>query len=176
MSGPDSNFLMNSPFNIPSHPSNMTSVAHLLPRAVRRRSAFTLIELVLVLTILAVLMGAAIFSLNRGGFFEGAADQRIKSDLESTVSTALENYFIGAGRYPTTEQGLQALVEKPASAPIPERWHAVMDEIPTDPWKQPYKYRYPAIKSKKSYDLWSVGKDGVDGNEDDIGNWKSEAK
>jgi general secretion pathway protein G len=154
----------------------MTSVAHLLPPAVRRRSAFTLIELVLVLTILAVLMGAAIFSLNRGGFFEGAADQRIKSDLDSTISTGLEAYFIGAGRYPTTEQGLQALVEKPATPPLPDRWHAVLDEIPTDPWKQPYKYRYPATKSKKPYDLWSVGKDGADNSPDDIGNWKAEAK
>jgi general secretion pathway protein G len=168
--------LLNDSFNIPSKQRNNPMVVHPLPKSRRTRSAFTLIELVLVLTILAVLMGAAIFSLNRGGFFEGAADQRINSDLNSTISVALESYFVAAGRYPSTEQGLEALVEKPTKAPIPERWHASMDELPTDPWKQPYKYRFPATKSKKPYDLWSIGKDGVDGNEDDVGNWKVEAK
>jgi len=77
---------------------------------------------------------------------------------------------------PTTEQGLKALVEKPTTEPLPEKWTALMEEVPKDPWGQEYKYRYPAQKSKKPFDVWSVGKDGVDGNEDDIGNWKAGAK
>ncbi len=141
------------------------------PRYRRPRHGFTLIELVLVLTILALLMGAAITMLNRGGIVEGAQEDRIKGDVQ-TLSTALDAYSYGAGRYPTTEQGLEALMDKPTAAPVPDRWHRYLNEVPTDPWKQPYKYRYPAQKSKDPYDVWSVGKDGVDGNEDDIGNWK----
>lgn len=142
-------------------------------RAARRLRGFTLIELVLVLTIIAVLMGAAIFTMNKGGFFEGAADTRIKSDIDTAISMGLENYFINAGRYPTTEQGLEALVEKPTKPPIPDRWHPSLDEVPLDPWKQPYKYAFPSkhAGSKKAYDIWSVGKDGQDGTADDIGNW-----
>ena len=148
-----------------------------LPRhASRLTRGITLIELVLVLTILALLMGAAITMLNRGGIVAGAQEDRIKGDLQ-TVSTALDAYSYGAGRYPTTEQGLEALTEKPTAAPVPDRWNRYMNEVPTDPWKQPYKYRYPNQKSKDPYDVWSVGKDGVDGNEDDVGNWKkTEAK
>lgn len=144
----------------------------------RRRSArgFTLIELVLVLTLLALIMGAAITVLNRGGLVEGAQEDRVKGDIQ-TISTALDAYSYGAGRYPTTEQGILALTEKPTAAPVPDRWHRYMNEIPSDPWKQPYKYRYPAQKSKDPYDVYSVGKDGQENTADDIGNWKAaEAK
>jgi general secretion pathway protein G len=143
----------------------------------KSRRGFTLIELVLVLTIIAVLMGAAIFTMNKGGFFQGAADTRINSDINTAISLGLENYFIAAGRYPTTEQGLDALVEKPTKPPIPDRWNPSLDEIPLDPWKQPYKYKFPARPgSKKAYDIWSIGKDGQDGTEDDIGNWPAATK
>lgn len=149
----------------------MTLTPRRRPSLHRSGKAFTLIELVLVLTILAILMGSAIYMLNRGGIVEGAQEDRIKGDIQ-TLSTALDAYSYGAGRHPTTEQGLSALVDKPSAAPVPDRWHRYLNEVPSDPWKQPYKYRYPATKSKDPYDLWSVGKDGVDGNEDDIGNWK----
>jgi general secretion pathway protein G len=145
----------------------------LLSQHRRRPSGFTLVELVLVLTILAVLMGAAIYQLNKSGFFEQAVDQTIESDFK-TMGTALEAYRGAAGRFPTTEQGLEALIEKPTKDPIPDRWYKYFEEgeVPKDPWKQPYKYRYPATKSKKSYDIYSIGKDGQDGTEDDVGNWK----
>lgn len=139
----------------------------------RHPQGFTLVELVLVLTILAVLMGAAIYQLNKSGFFEQAVDQTIKSDIDNTISIALESYRNAAGRFPTTEQGLEALVDKPTKDPIPDRWYAYLKEVPKDPWKQPYKYRYPATKSKDGYDVYSVGKDGQDGTEDDVGNWKA---
>ena len=89
-----------------THPSSLLS------------RGFTLIELVLVLTILALLMGAAITMLNRGGLVAGAQEDRIKGDLQ-TLSTALDAYSYGAGRHPSTEQGLEALVEKPTAAPVP---------------------------------------------------------
>ncbi len=137
-----------------------------------RKRGFTLIELVLVLTILAILMGAAITMLNRGGIIEGAQEDRIKGDIQ-TISTALDAYFYAAGRHPSTDQGLDALITKPVKAPVPDRWHPSLTELPTDPWKQPYHYRYPATKSKQPYDIWSVGKDAQDGTADDIGNWKA---
>lgn len=80
-------------------------------------------------------------------------------------------------RPPTTEQGIKALVERPSSEPVPERWTQLLEEVPKDPWGQEYKYRYPATKSKKPYDIYSAGKDGQEGTDDDIGNWKkSESK
>jgi general secretion pathway protein G len=136
------------------------------------RSGFTLIELVLVLTLIMILMGAGIYMVNRGGVVDSAQDTRIQSDIQA-IASPLQLYEARNGRLPTTEQGLMALVEKPSKQPIPERWIALMDEVPSDPWKQPYKYRYPAQKSKKPYDIYSVGKDGADGTADDIGNWKA---
>lgn len=127
--------------------------------------------LAVIIFMFAILGGAALKTLNRGKIFEEAAELRIKSDIHSTISIALESYFVAAGRYPTTEQGLAALVEKPTIDPVPERWHAAMDEIPTDAWKRPYKYRCPAERSGHPFDLWSVGKDGIDGTADDMGNW-----
>jgi general secretion pathway protein G len=142
----------------------------------RLRRGFTLIELVLVLTIIAVLMGAAIYTMNKGGFFGTTANTRIQSDIGTAISMGLENYFINAGRYPTTEQGLEALVEKPTKPPVPDRWTAALDEVPLDPWKNPYKYKFPARPgSKKAYDIWSMGPNGIDeqgaAGSDDVGNW-----
>lgn len=138
----------------------------------RRNSThgFTLIEIVLVLTLITILMGAAIYTLNRGGIIEGAQEDRIKSDIQ-TISTAMDAYSYSAGRYPTSEQGIAALIDKPTAAPVPDRWHRTLNELPTDPWKQPYNYRYPATKSKNPYDIYSIGKDGKADTEDDIGNW-----
>lgn len=152
---------------------SLDSRSQLLSRQFRRARAlgFTLVELVLVLTILAVLMGAAIYQLNKGGFFDMAVDQRVQSDIK-TIAMSLDAYRINAGRYPTTEQGLEKLTEKPNKDREP-----FLKEIPEDPWKQPYKYRYPATKSKDGYDVYSIGKDGQDNTEDDLGNWKpAEAK
>lgn len=136
------------------------------------RRGFTLIEIVIVLTILAILGGSAIYLLK--GLPEGAKETRVDGDL-AAISMALMSYEQRALRMPTTEQGLKALVERPATEPVPERWSAVMEDVPKDPWGQEYKYRYPAQKSKKSFDLWTMGKDGQDGTDDDIGNWKKTA-
>jgi general secretion pathway protein G len=99
---------------------------------------------------------------------------RVDSDL-AAIGIALQSYESRALRRPTTEQGLIALVEKPTTEPIPERWRSFMEEVPKDPWGQPYKYREPAVSSKKPYDVYSVGADGQDGTQDDIGNWKAVA-
>lgn len=139
----------------------------------KHRGGFTLIEIVIVLTILAILGGSAIYLLK--GLPESAKETRVEGDLKA-IGLALMSYEQRAMRMPTTEQGLNALVEKPTLEPLPERWSAVMEELPKDPWLQEYKYVYPAVKSKKPYDLWSLGKDGKDNTGDEIGNWKPAAE
>lgn len=144
------------------------------PRFTRRAplAAFTLIEIVIVLTIISILAAGSIYMLK--GNVDVAKETRVDSDLQN-IMTQLQLYEARNMRAPTTEQGLKALVEKPTTEPLPEKWTALMEEVPKDPWGQEYKYRYPAQKSKKPYDVYSVGRDGVDGNEDDIGNWKATA-
>lgn len=122
-----------------------------------------------------VVPAASLFFLNtsllqKREFIEKAAKQTIKGD-EMTISVALDAYRAAAGSYPTTEQGLEALLQKPTTPPIPSRWFSFLSELPKDPWKQSYHYRFPATKSQKGYDLYSAGRDGVDGTADDIGNW-----
>ena len=135
----------------------------------RPASAFTLIEIVITLTIIAILASGSIYLLK--GQIDSAKDTRVDSDLQA-IGLALQSYESRALRMPTTEQGLMALVEKPTLEPIPENYRAFMEELPKDPWGQPYKYRFPAQKSKKPYDLWTAGPDGADGTDDDLGNWK----
>ena len=137
----------------------------------RKQAAFTLIELVLVLSIIAILVAAV--ALNSSGFLGAAQDTTVAGDLQK-INTALIAYQASSGRPPTTEQGLEALVTKPSKPPVPDNWYPYMDELPKDPWKQAYHYRTPGTKSKKQYDIWSIGADGVDGTPDDIGNWKKE--
>jgi general secretion pathway protein G len=108
--------------------------------------------------------------LNEKSFHEQAALQTVQSDV-MTIGVALDAYRAAAGDYPTMEQGLAALTERPTKPPIPDRWYVYLQELPRDPWKQPFRYRTPATKSKKGYDVYSVGSDGVDGTADDIGNW-----
>lgn len=139
----------------------------------RPRHAFTLIEIVIVLTIISILAAGSIYMLK--GNVDVAKETRVDGDLQN-IMTQLQLYEARNMRPPTSDQGLKALVEKPTTEPLPEKWTALMEEVPKDPWGQEYKYRFPAQKSKKPYDVWSVGKDGVDGNEDDIGNWKATAK
>lgn len=136
------------------------------------RNAFTLIEIVIVLTIIAIL-GSGVMYMTKS-WIDTSKDTRVQSDLDK-ISTGLVGYESKALRLPTTEQGIKALVEKPTTEPLPERWINFLVEMPKDPWGQDYKYRLPAVKSKRGYDVWSIGPDGVDGNEDDIGNWKATA-
>ncbi|MDZ4406294.1 type II secretion system major pseudopilin GspG [Prosthecobacter sp.] len=136
------------------------------------RAGFTLIEIVITLTIIAILASGSIYLLK--GQIDSAKDTRVDSDIQA-IGLALQSYESRALRMPTTEQGLKALVEKPTMEPIPENYRAFMEEMPKDPWGAEYKYRFPAQKSKKPYDVWTMGADGQDGTEDDMGNWKKTA-
>ena len=136
----------------------------------RRPAGFTLIELLLVLVILAVLAGIVIPK------FTGRADDARKSAAKTQIDsfkTALETFETDNGRYPTdADGGLNALVTAPAGM---QNWHKSFDSIPKDPWGNPYVYKQPGSKNPGSYDVYSLGKDGTEGN-DDIGNWDDSSK
>ncbi|MDF1657734.1 MAG: type II secretion system major pseudopilin GspG [Verrucomicrobiales bacterium] len=135
----------------------------------RRPSGFTLVELVIVITIISVLAGSGIYLVI--GFVDDAKYGRVDSDLKAldlaVKAYERNNYF----KPPTQEQGLMALVERPTGEPQPERWRAYLEEPMLDPWGNEYQYRFPGQKSDKKYDLFSLGDDGVE-SDDDVGNWK----
>ncbi len=108
-----------------------------------------------------------------GGLFKfGKAkpQKQLKTDFQ-IFRAALNVYRINAGTYPTTEQGLGALVKKPTVGRIPKRWEQTLKKPQLDPWGREYHYRFPPTHNKGEPDIWSAGKDGVDGTEDDVGNW-----
>ena len=129
---------------------------------------FTLVELVIVLTIIGILAGSGIYMMT--GFIDDAKYEKVNMDLKNLNVALMQYERINYFKPPTQEQGLKALVEKPTSDPQPQRWRAYLTEAILDPWGQEYQYRYPATKSKKKYDLYSLGEDGVE-SEDDQGNW-----
>lgn len=133
-----------------------------------RTAAFTLVEIVLVITIIAVLGAAAIYKIK--GTVDVAKETRVESDIKNVV-TQLKTYEARNLQAPSTEQGLKALVEMPTVEPLPTKWTQLLEEIPKDPWNHPLQYTYPAKRSTADYDVFSLGKDGVE-SPDDIGNWK----
>jgi general secretion pathway protein G len=133
-----------------------------------RAAAFTLVEIVLVITIIAVLGAAAIYKIK--GTVDVAKETRLESDIKN-VMTQLKLYEARNLQPPTTEQGLKALVELPSVEPVPGKWTQLMEDVPKDPWNQELRYIYPAKRSKSDYDVFSLGRDGVESG-DDIGNWK----
>ena len=130
-----------------------------------RRSGFTLLEMVIVLGIIAVLLGGSIALI--GKVKDGAKLQRVDADFNA-VSAALMTYKLNAGSYPTTQQGLQALVTKPSSTPQPRRWTSLSKAIPTDPWGKAYGYKFPGKNDATEFELISSGPDGIDSTPDDI--------
>jgi len=133
----------------------------------QRRQAFTLVEMLLVLTILAIL-AAIVYPkvMNRG------QDARIKAAVTqiSAFGTALDMFEVDNGHYP---KSLNDLVVQPRDA---QSWHQYLDKIPDDPWGHPYVYTFPGKHRANSYDLMSVGPDGRAGGDDDIVNWQTNAK
>lgn len=129
-------------------------------------AAFTLMEIMLVVTIIALLAGLAIFKM--GGVVGVGETAAARADLQS-FRTALVAYRATAGTYPSTAQGLQALVRRPDGEPKPQMWRKVFDgDIKQDPWRHDFVYKCPGDKNTTSYDLYSVGEDGKAGTEDDI--------
>lgn len=129
-------------------------------------AAFTLMEIMLVVTIIALLAGLAIFKM--GGVVGVGETAAARADLQS-FRTALIAYRATAGTFPSTAQGLQSLVRRPEGEPKPLMWRKVFDgDIKQDPWRHDFVYKCPGDKNTTSYDLYSVGEDGRPGTEDDI--------
>ena len=121
---------------------------------VRMAGGFSLLEMVIVLGIIALILGAAIsFS---GGITGAARDQAAEAKMRE-FSAKLETYRMVAGMYPSQVQGLQALVEKPTSAPEPRRWKQQFKSLPKDPWGQEYLYFYPGKRDSTTYEILSKG-------------------
>jgi general secretion pathway protein G len=131
----------------------------------RLRPGFTLLEIVIVLGIIAVILGGSIAVV--GKLTEGAKVQRVTSDF-NTISSAISTYKLNAGSAPTSAQGLQALITKPSSTPVPKRWTQLATEIPDDPWQKPYQYRNPGKKDSSEFEIYTLGKDGLENTDDDM--------
>ena len=132
----------------------------------KKQEAFTLLEIMLVVTIIAILMGAAIYKL--AGNVEIAKHTAVSADVQA-LGTQLKLYESMNGFFPTTEQGLQALVTPPESDPKPARWYQLFKEVPKDPWHNNYIYRSPGVKNPGGYDLFSAGPDRIADTADDDG-------
>lgn len=129
------------------------------------RNAFTLIELLLVLVILAVL--AAIVVPKFTNRSQQARETAAKSSI-SAIKTSLDAFEVDNGRYPTTDEGMGALLAPPNGS---SDWKGpYMEKLPKDPWQREFVYKYPGTHNPSGYDIFSLGADGNE-SPDDIGNW-----
>jgi general secretion pathway protein G len=141
-----------------------------LPQRRAGQAGFTLIELMVVLVIIGVL--AALIVPNVLDRADDARATAAKTDVNNLMQ-ALKLYKLDNQRYPTGEQGLQALVAKPAAAPAPADWKPYVEKLPNDPWGRPYQYLNPGVKGE--IDVMSLGADGQPGGEGknaDVGSWQ----
>lgn len=132
--------------------------------------AFTMLEIMVVLAILGMLVG--VLAVNVARNLESGAEDTARIFVSATLKAPLTAYRIDMGDYPSTAEGLAALVSRPTGQA--GRWRGPYLEsaqLPVDPWQQPYVYRYPGTHNPASYDLFSKGQDKVADSEDDVGNW-----
>jgi general secretion pathway protein G len=135
---------------------------------------FTFVEIMLVVIIIGILAGIAVPRLVKR--LDEAKKSTAKTEVNGSLAQVLDLYELDAGTFPTTDQGLKALIEKPTSSPEPQAWkgpYLKKKKIPKDPWGKEYIYTCPGEHSN-DYDLSSAGPDGVAGNADDITNWETE--
>ena len=127
-------------------------------------NGFTLVELMLVVTILGIL--AALVIPRIAGRSEQARVTAAHADIFGGIKTALDAFEVDNGFYP---KSLQDLLQQPSNA---KNWHGpYLENMPQDPWVNPYVYTYPGRRNPSGYDLYSTGPDGKAGTDDDIGNW-----
>ncbi|MFH0827388.1 MAG: type II secretion system major pseudopilin GspG [Candidatus Omnitrophota bacterium] len=132
----------------------------------QERKGFTLIELMLVVIIIGALVAMVMPRLT--GRSEQARVSAATADVRANMATALKLYELDSGDFPTTQEGLDALLSNPGSA---KNWNGpYLERKPLDPWGREYKYKCPGDHRRSDYDLYSLGKDGVE-SDDDVTNW-----
>jgi len=140
-------------------------VKHTVVTHKKLRRGFTLVEMLLVVTIIGIL--AALVIPKIVGRSEQARVTAAQADINGGLKSALGQYEVDNGNFP---KGLQDLLNQPSNA---KNWHGpYLDKMPLDPWGNQYVYYYPGKHSANSYDLLSVGPDGKEGTEDDVVSWK----
>jgi general secretion pathway protein G len=137
-----------------------------------RVRGFTLLEILVVLAILGLLLGLVVTNTDK--IFGQSQEVVARVFVRDTLKTTLVRYRYDLGDYPSTEEGLTALLTAPGGKS--DRWRgpyleAPGGKLPLDPWGEQYQYRYPGSKNTGSYDLFSKGPDKVVDTADDIGNW-----
>jgi general secretion pathway protein G len=136
----------------------------------QRRAGFTLIEIMAVVVIMGMLM--TVLAVGISGQLDKARMSTARAQI-SRIEQALDFYQLDNARYPTSDQGLDALVTQPSSPPEPKFYtpggYIKVDAL-LDPWGEPFQYRIPGSENPHAFDLWSTGPDGQEGT-DDITNW-----
>ena len=138
------------------------------------RAGFTLIEMLLVVVIIGMLVAMVGVSVAK---HSGTAKIGTAAAQISNYKTALSTYQLDSGVFPTTDQGLQALVSPPTSAPVPMKWNGpYLDPavVRPDPWGRAFIYQHPPQNNPdpEGFDLFSVGPDGIPGTADDVVSWR----
>ena len=144
-------------------------------RTTRRSAGFSLLEIMAVVVIMGLLM--SIIGVSISGQIDKARLATAKAQI-AQLESALELYRMDNGRYPTTVQGLQALISKPGDAPEPRNYprggYLTKKDALLDPWSEPFQYASPGTHNSYGFDLWTLGADQAAGGEEgdsDIGNW-----
>jgi general secretion pathway protein G len=146
----------------------------IIPKDINREDGYTLIEILAVLTLLAFII--TMVAPNIINSLQSGQIKAARSQISSTENV-LNSYYLDNSCYPTTEQGLKALIEKPTASPIPDTWNGPYiqkNKIPADPWGHELHYKSPGEHNSESYDLFSFGKDNAEGGSGanaDIENW-----
>lgn len=142
------------------------------PSPSRSRNGFTLVEILLALTIIGMLVAVAVSKVD--GIFGQSQEQIARLFVGDSMKTAMLRYRMDIGDYPSTAEGLKALITAPEERA--DRWKGPYieskgGESPRDPWGEPYQYRCPGTRNADGYDLFSKGRDRAADTADDIGNW-----
>jgi general secretion pathway protein G len=138
-----------------------------------RRGGFTLLEIIVVVILLSLLI--SMVGVKLVGQAESAKRRMARTMVKGgAIAQALDRFYLENGFYPTTQQGLEALVDKPSGSPEPQYYddEGYLDEVDLDPWNMPYQYACPGTHNTRRFDLWSMGRDRQSGTDDDIGNWR----
>lgn len=134
-----------------------------------RLHGFSLMEMLIVIALIAIVATLTITNLDN--IFGAKQEETASIFVNQSIKTPLTAYRTAIGAYPTTSEGLNALINPPAGKE--NRWKGpyLDGKIPFDPWKNAYQYKSPGTHNPRSYDAWSIGPDQTDGTADDIGNW-----